>query len=101
MLSGSRKKQTPVGKLVWLGVESGLVGWVLLVQFRFLTLCLGLALFLVFVCLARWRRKRWFVPAALLVCLSLFSPVDIALGSFHYGLRRGTSAGGPHLVEFV
>jgi len=28
-------------------------------------------------------------------------PFDIAIGSFHYGSRRGISTGGPHLVEFV
>ena len=47
------------------------------------------------------RRARFRVVMALVITVVLFLPFDVALGSFHYGSRRGSSSGGPHLVRFV
>ena len=97
----SEPQKIPLSKAVRLGVEIGLVGAVLLLQFRLLTICIVLVLALALALLPYLRRRRFVIPAVVLVVVSMLLPFDIALGSSHYGSRRGTSTGGPHFVEFV
>ena len=94
-------QKIPLSKAVRLGVTIGLVGAVLLLQFRLLTICIVLVFALAFGFIAHLRRRRFAIPAIVVVVVSMFLPFDVAIGSFHYGSRRGTSIGGPHLVEFV
>jgi hypothetical protein len=77
-----------------------MTGVVVLLQFRLLSFCL---IGLLTVLLAFWpffNRKKFLIPAALVLALTLFVPFDIALGSYHFGVRQGASPGGPHLVRF-
>ena len=94
-------QKIPLSKAVRVGVEIGLVGAVLLLQFRLLTICIVLVLAFAFALRPNLRRRRFAIPAVVVVVISMLLPFDVALGSFHYGSRRGTSTGGPHLVEFV
>jgi len=70
-------------------------------QFRLLSfglLALGVGAF----CVVRHCRRESVTIAMLaVVVVSLFLPVDVAIGSFHFGVRHGTSSGGPHLVRVV
>lgn len=90
-----------LSKAVRLGVELGLAGAVLVLQFRLLTICIVFVLALAFGFLSHLRRRRFVIPATAVVVVSMLLPFDVALGSFQYGSRSGRSTGGPHLVKFV
>ena len=83
------------------GIKIGLILAVLLLQFRLLTFCLLAILVPLFLFVPMLRIKRLVIPAVAVVIVSMILPYDIALGSFHYGSREGTSTGGPHFVRFV
>jgi len=91
----------PCGKVARHALEIGLFGAVLLLQFRFLTICIVLILTFAFGFFRNLRHRHFFIPAVVLVTVSMVLPFDVAIGNFHYGSRHGTSTGGPHLVEFV
>ena len=97
----SEHQKIPLGKAVKIGVEIGLVAAVLLLQFRLFTICVVAVLALWLILFSRFRTRRWVIPAVVLVAVSMFLPFDVAIGSFHYGSRMGTSSGGPHFVRFV
>ena len=97
----SEPQKFPLSKALRLGVGLGLIGAVLLLQFRLLTICIVFVLALAFAFLPYLRQRRFVIPAVVLAAVSMLLPFDVAIGSFHYGSRRGTSTGGPHLVEFV
>jgi hypothetical protein len=88
-------------KAVRLGVAIGLVGGALLIQFRLLSICIVFVLALAFALFPQLRRRHFVAPAVVVVVISMVLPFDVAMGSFHYGSRRGRTTGGPHLVEFV
>lgn len=70
-------------------------------QWRLLSFCI-LAVLIMTLALYPPSRRSWFsVAGAVVLAVSLFLPFDIAVGSYHYGMRVGMSSGGPHLVEFV
>jgi len=70
-------------------------------QWRLLAFCI-LAVLLTTLAVYPSSRRSWFsVAAAVVLVVSLFLPFDVAIGSFHYGMRMGASPGGPHFVEFV
>jgi len=83
------------------GLWIGTVSAVFFLQFRLLTFCILALLMVMFFLVPRLRQTRCFMAAGILVVVSMVLPFDVAIGSFHYGQRRGTSSGGPHLVEFV
>jgi hypothetical protein len=97
----ANRKRHPYWKAIELGIKSGIVLAVLLVQFRLLTICLAVIFGITFLLAPRLRLKRWMIPATVVIVISMLLPFDVALGNFHYGTRRGTSKGGPHLVLFV
>ena len=97
----SKHREITLGKTVRIGVEISLVGTILLLQFRLLTMCIVAVLALWFIFFPRFRTRRWFMLAGGLVTASMLLSFDVAIGSFHYGSRRGTSPGGPHFVRFV
>jgi hypothetical protein len=97
----NERQKIRVGKVIKIGVELGLVAALLLLQFRFLAICIVAILTLFFILVPRLRNRRWLIPAIGVVTISMVLPFDVALGSFHYGSRRGTSPGGPHFVHFV
>jgi hypothetical protein len=82
-------------------VEIGLIGAVLFLQFRLLTICIIAFITLCFIGLPRLRGTRWVLPAGIVVVASMLVPFDVAIGSFHYRSRRGTSSGGPHFVRLL
>lgn len=70
-------------------------------QWRLLSFCI-LGVVLTAIALCPSSRRVWLsVGGAVVLAVSLFLPFDVAIGSYHYGMRMGTSPGGPHLVEFV
>jgi hypothetical protein len=81
-------------------IEGLLAAMIFLLQPRLLTLVL-LGLAVAPCALARFRRKGYLIVATAVLCVSMFLPFDIALGSYHFGSRRGTSPGGPHFVRYV
>ena len=97
----SAHQNIPLSKVIKIGIELGLVGAVLLLQFRLLTICIVTALTLWLILFPRFRNRHWIIPAVTVAAVSMFLPFDVALGSFHYGSRVGTSPGGPHFVQFV
>lgn len=47
------------------------------------------------------RREPVAIPTLAVIVASLFLPIDVAIGPFHFGRRHGTSSGGPHWVRVV
>ena len=82
-------------------IAIALVSAVILLQFRLLSFCIIALLAMLLIFWPRCRRKLFVIPAAIVVAVSLFLPFDIAIDSYHFGSRRGTSPGGPHFVRFV
>lgn len=74
---------------------------VVLLQFRLLSFTLIAMGVLLVAGFTPCRRRLFMIPAAVIIAISLFLPFDVALGSYHFGSRRGTSSGGPHFVRFV
>lgn len=74
---------------------------VVLLQFRLLSLTLIAIGVLLVAGLTPCRRRLFVIPAAAIIAISLFLPFDVALGSYHFGSRRGASSGSPHFVPFV
>lgn len=74
---------------------------VVLLQFRLLSFILIAIGILLVAGFTPCRRRLFVIPAATIIAISLFLPFDIALGSYHFGSRRGTSSGSPHFVPFV
>ena len=87
----------PLWKVVSLSIAIAVV----ILQFRLLSFTLIAIFGLLVACCAPCRHKGFIIPASMVLAVSLFLPFDIALGGYHFGSRRGTSSGGPHLVEFV
>jgi hypothetical protein len=82
-------------------IVAGIAGLLLLFPLRLLSFVL-LAVFGILVAsFARCRQKQFLLPAAAVLAVSLFLPFDVTLGGYYFGVRRGTSSGGPHLVPFV
>jgi len=90
-------KVSTVEKVLW----TGILALVLLLQFRLLSFCITVAFAVVLTLLPNLRRRRFIIPAAAIVAISLFLPFDIAIGGYHFGSRRATSPRGPHFVRFV
>ncbi len=74
---------------------------VALLQFRMLSFLFLALLLILYGLRVRLRRKWCLVAVASFFLASLFLPVDVALGSYYWGRRIGSSPGGPHLVRFV
>ena len=99
-----RTPDTSADGIAWIriirGVALGLFLAAVLLQWRLLGFALlGIAVALC--AIPALRRARYLVVMASVITVSLFLPFDVALGSFHYGSRWGTSSGGPHFVRFV
>ncbi|MEY2465532.1 MAG: hypothetical protein QOD03_53 [Verrucomicrobiota bacterium] len=86
---------------LWKPVVWGVALTVIFLQFRLLSFILIFLSGVSAICFATCRRRLFTIPAMIVIGISLFLPFDIALGSFHFGLREGTTSGGPHFVRFV
>jgi hypothetical protein len=82
-------------------IAINLTGAVVLLQFRLLSFCLIALGAVLLAFMPRLRCKPFCILTAIVIGVSLFLPFDVAVGSYHFGSRRGTSPGGPHFVRFV
>lgn len=73
----------------------------LILQFRLLSFTLVAVFGLLYSLCPVCRSWRSIKIGCMVLIMSLFLPFDIALGDYHWGIRRGASSGGPHLVLFV
>jgi hypothetical protein len=72
-----------------------------LIQLRVLSFVLLWVLGAVYVFHQHYHYPRTTAALWVAFLLSVFIPVDVALGSFYWGYRVGASPGGPHFVTFV
>jgi hypothetical protein len=97
MTTEHQTRKIPLDSVIGVGIVLA----VLFLQFRLLSFSLIAVSVALVACFARCRSKSFVIPAIVALAISLFLPFDIALGSYHFGTRRGRSPGGPHFAEFV
>ena len=82
---------TLTGKTIRNATLIAVAAGTVLAQFRLPSLSIITVAMLVSVCFPTFRRKVFYVPGAVLILITMFLPVNVAPGGWHYGTRVGSS----------